>query len=136
MNHYRGGCLCGGVRYAIDGEIGRVTLCHCAECRKAQGGAHVVAAPVASAAFRLTQGAELLAAWESSPGKERVFCSRCGSPLFSRRAADPASLRLRIGSLDTPLGRRPDAHIWVSDKADWDLIEDSIPQNERLEPGA
>lgn len=132
---HTGGCLCGGVRYEIRGAIGPVTLCHCAQCRKAQGGAHVAAAPVASADFHLVAGADLLAAWESSPGKERVFCRRCGSPILSRRRADPAGLRLRIGTLDTPLGRRPAAHIWVSDKADWDIIEDTIAQYERFEPG-
>jgi len=25
----RGSCLCGGVRYAIDGDLGPVALCHC-----------------------------------------------------------------------------------------------------------
>lgn len=135
MSVHAGSCLCGGVRYEIRGAIGPVTLCHCAQCRKAQGSACVAAAPVARADFHLLAGAELLAAWESSPGKERVFCRRCGSPVLSRRAADPDVLRLRVGTLDTPLERRPAAHIWVADKAGWDLIEDSIPQYARFEPG-
>ena len=36
-----GGCLCSGVRYAysgpLGGDLGTVTVCHCASCRRAQG---------------------------------------------------------------------------------------------------
>src|SRR5947208_1769811 len=32
-----GRCLCGGVRYEIDGEIGSVVYCHCSQCRRASG---------------------------------------------------------------------------------------------------
>ena len=42
MSH-SGSCLCGGVRYALHGDLGLVTLCHCRQCRKAQGGAAVAA---------------------------------------------------------------------------------------------
>jgi hypothetical protein len=36
-----GSCLCGAIRYEIDGKIGPVGHCHCVTCRKAQGGAFV-----------------------------------------------------------------------------------------------
>lgn len=133
MKH-NGSCLCGGVCYALHGELGPITLCHCRQCRKAQGGAAVAAAPVKAAQFDITAGAELLRAFESSPGKERVFCARCGTPLYSRRAAEPDFLRLRLGTLDTPVGKKPAAHIWVEGKADWDDICDDIPQHAGFEP--
>ncbi len=75
--------------------------------RKAQGGAAAAVSPVCTAEFEITQGRDLLRAWESSPGKERVFCGRCGSPLYSRRVAETDFPRLRIGSLDAPVGPRP-----------------------------
>lgn len=130
---HRGSCLCGGVRFEVRGELGRITLCHCAQCRKAQGGAFVAASPVKAAEFFITRGTELLSAFESSPGKERVFCRRCGTPLFSRRAIDPETVRIRLGMLDTPVGQ-PDAHIFVADKADWDELHDDLPQYPGFEP--
>lgn len=133
MKH-TGTCLCGGVRFEVEGEIGAVTLCHCGQCRKAQGSAFVAAAPVRRAAFRLLRGAELLTAFESSPGKRRVFCRVCGSPVFSERDADPDSLRLRIGLLDTPLGARPAAHIFCESRADWDVDLDQVARYPGLEP--
>jgi len=39
----KGSCLCGGVRYEIDGEIGPVNACRCGLCRKMSGSAFSVA---------------------------------------------------------------------------------------------
>jgi len=132
---HRGSCLCGGVRYVLHGELGPITLCHCGQCRKAQGGAAVAASPVRASEFEITQGKALLRAFESSPGKERVFCGRCGSPLYSRRPAEADFLRLRLGTLDAPAGKTPSAHIFVAGKADWDVICDGVPQYAQFEPG-
>ena len=74
---HTGGCLCGGVRFALEGELQPIQLCYCAECRKAQGGPVASNIPVDAGAFKLLSGADLLREFESSPGKQRVFCSRC-----------------------------------------------------------
>ena len=79
-----GGCLCGGVRYAIHGAVDEIQLCHCRSCRKAQGGPLASNVPVATRDFELIDGAERLRDYESSPGKHRLFCSVCGSPIISR----------------------------------------------------
>jgi hypothetical protein len=126
---HRGSCLCGGVRYEYQGEFGLFIYCHCSKCRKAQGSAFGSNAPIEEAKFRLSQGAELLKAYESSPGKQRVFCSVCGSPLYSRAEALPGVLRLRMGSLDTPPQIRPQAHIFAAYKAGWHDITDDLPQH-------
>ncbi len=134
-----GGCLCGGVRYHYVGELGgafgAVTQCHCLQCRKAQGGPGSVA-PAAAAGFTVTQGEALIRAYESSPGKERAFCGVCASPLYSRRAADPSVLRLRLGSLDNPpAALRIEAHIFTEGAPAWDGPEDGAPRHPGLEPG-
>ena len=129
-----GSCLCGAVRYQIDGELGPVVLCHCSMCRKAQGSAFTANAPVLARAFRIVQGEGALRAYRSSPHKERVFCATCGSPIYSRRdGAD--DLRIRVGTLDTPLASRPTAHIHVASKAAWWQIADDLPQHPGFEPG-
>jgi len=134
-----GGCLCGGVRYRYIGELGgalgAVTQCHCGQCRKAQGGPGSVA-PVAAAGFTVTQGEALIRAYESSPGKERVSCGVCGSPLYSRRDADPSVLRLRLGSLDdAPPALRIEAHIFTEGAPAWDGPNDAAPRYPGFEPG-
>ncbi len=125
---YRGSCLCGGVRYEYSGDFGQFIYCHCSNCRKAQGSAFGSNAPIDAAGFKLLQGEALLKAYESSPGKQRLFCGVCGSPIYSRAEAKPGVLRLRMGTLDTPIGHKPQAHIFTGSKAEWHDILDGLPQ--------
>ena len=37
---YQGSCLCGDVRYRVDGELSEFGYCHCRSCRKASGSAY------------------------------------------------------------------------------------------------
>jgi hypothetical protein len=125
---HKGSCLCGSVRYEIDGELGEFGCCHCGSCRKASGSAYAANAPVERARFRLLSGDATLREYESSPGKLRAFCSACGSPIYAYLTASADVLRIRLGSLDTPFASEPRAHFWVSEKAAWDRIADGVPQ--------
>jgi hypothetical protein len=121
-----GGCLCGGVRYRIDGKLGPIVQCHCSMCRKAGGSAFAANASVRAEAFSVVAGAELVTEYESSPGKFRAFCSRCGSPLYARWTAFPGVRRVRLGTLDDDPGSRPIASAHVASRAPWYAIEDSL----------
>ena len=128
-----GACLCGRVRYEIDGKIGPVIHCHCVTCRKAQGGAFVTNAPVRRKYFRLVSGEESVTEFESSPGKKRCFCRVCGSPVFSEKRDAPDTVRVRLGLFDDDPGVRPSYHWAVNFKAPWWTIHDDLPQLD--EPG-
>ncbi len=130
----KGSCLCGAIRYEIRGELGPIVLCHCAQCRKAQGSAFAANAAVRTADFAIVAGSGSLAAYESSPGKKRHFCRDCGSPIISTRDSAPDFVRVRIGTLDSPVGARPSAHIYAASKAGWYEILDRLPQHAALEP--
>lgn len=129
-----GGCLCGGVRYSYDGEIDQVSLCHCSQCRKAQGSAFAAVCPVDAARLRLLRGAELLREYRATPGKARVFCSRCGSPIYSARDNRPDVKRLRLGTVDTPFRCATVFHIHAGSKAAWLDITDAHPQYAAARP--
>jgi len=113
-----GSCLCGAVAYQADATISRIAHCHCRTCRKTHGTAFSSVTAVPRESFRFARGAEHLGAIESSPGKFRRFCSRCGSHLMAERIDQPVVL-LRLGCLDTPLKDIPQVHIWRSEAASW-----------------
>lgn len=125
-----GSCLCGSVKYAVNGELGPIVCCHCSRCRKAQGTAFATNSPIKESEFQLLSGQNVLREYESSAGKFRAFCSSCGSPVYSRFIGKPGILRLRIGTLDTPIEARPTAHIYASSHAEWFEIQDDLPQYE------
>ena len=124
----RGSCLCGGVRYAVEGPLTNARNCHCSMCRKAQGAAFRSRASVRSADFRLIAGEELLTFFQSSSGNHRGFCRVCGSPIVSKFDAHPAVLGLPLGALDDDPGVRPQMHVYVASKAPWFTITDDLPQ--------
>ena len=113
-----GSCLCGAVAYEADAPLERIVHCHCQTCRKTHGAAFSSVTAVPREKFRWVRGEALLAGYESSPGKFRRFCSRCGSHIVAERVAQPVVL-LRLGCLDTPVTERPQLHIWRSDGASW-----------------
>ena len=80
---HKGSCLCRSISYEVAGELGDFGYCHCRSCRKASGSAHGANAPVARSDLHLVDAAQTLREYESSPGKFRGFCSRCGSPLYA-----------------------------------------------------
>ncbi|MGH6958052.1 MAG: GFA family protein [Caulobacteraceae bacterium] len=127
MTH-AGACLCGAVRYEIAGDLAAIQLCHCAMCRRASGTAFAANMPVRASDFRVVGGADRLKAYASSPGKERLFCADCGSPIISRTSARPEWVRVRIGTLDEPVEARPAFHFHVASKANWLPISDHLPQ--------
>lgn len=125
---YTGSCLCGGVQFRIDQELEPIQVCHCTQCRKAQGTPFATNTPVSKSAFHLMQGRELLKEFESSPGKARVFCGTCGSPVYSYRKTLPGVMRIRAGLLNEELSVRPIAHFHVASQCNWWSIEDGLPQ--------
>jgi hypothetical protein len=124
-----GSCLCGGVKYEIDGELGAVTNCHCSLCRKMSGSAFASGTTIPTSFFRFVAGQELLKEWQSSPGNHRVFCGRCGSPILKRKDKDPEHIRFRPGTLDSDPGVKVSKHLHVSSKAPWVEITDDLPQS-------
>jgi hypothetical protein len=123
-----GSCLCGGVRYQVRGKLGPIVHCHCGQCRKASGASFTTSASVAARDFRFVEGESLVGRFESSPGKFRCFCTRCGSPLVKLVTAKPDEVKLRLGTLDSDPRARPAEHIFVSSKAPWTTITDGLPQ--------
>lgn len=125
----KGGCLCGGIAYEIRGPIIGINYCHCTQCRKASGTAFGTSAAVSRDDLVIVCGETLLSSYQSSPGKRRVFCGNCGSPLYSER--EGATVRyVRLGTLDDDPGRRADVHIHVASGAPWYDICDDVPQLE------
>ncbi|TBV10369.1 GFA family protein [Stutzerimonas kirkiae] len=128
---HRGSCLCGSITYRIEGDLGPVAFCHCSRCRKANGSAFLAAAQVAPEALNLHDRDGSLRSFESSPGVLRYFCGTCASPLYSRRQGTPDILRLRIGTLDTPLPVKPQMQIFYADKAGWYDCASDIPTHDQ-----
>ena len=126
----QGGCLCGAVRYRLNGAPQATSLCHCDSCRRAAGGPSLAWAIFAEAEVEIVEGA--LAIYESSPGVERGFCARCGTALSYRRASRPGLFDVTTASLDDPEAFPPDKEIWVSERLSWVAANRGLPQYDQF----
>jgi hypothetical protein len=144
MPTIRGSCLCGGVKFTINGPLLRPLNCHCSFCRKQHGAAFRTRARVSRAHFIWDQGEALVAYYEATPGYRRGFCRVCGSPVLNRAephsplaVAHPPTLGefgIALGTLDDDPGIRPESHIFVGSKAPWFEITDDLPQYPEYPP--
>ena len=101
-----GSCLCGAVRFAIDGWVSPLQYCHCQRCQKASGGAFVAAVAASMESFRWLQGDDLVGVFalpvrSEPPPYRTAFCRRCGAPVPIADPERPFAV-IPAGALDVP----------------------------------
>ncbi|VAW52518.1 hypothetical protein MNBD_GAMMA05-1107 [hydrothermal vent metagenome] len=131
---YKGGCLCGQIRFEIIGKIQDIVYCHCSQCRKAQGSVFATNGNVDVDDFIFVLGESELTGYESSPGQIKYFCKHCGSPIISKNQNSAEKIRVRLGAIESEITERPSAHIFIASKANWENFEDNVPHYETYEP--
>jgi hypothetical protein len=127
-----GSCLCGAVRFAVEGAFESFFLCHCSRCRKGSGSAHGANLFAPGATLRWLSGEPLVRTFRLPETRhERSFCMECGSALpdMGRRM-----VKVPAGSLDSPAAIRPTAHICCASRAEWDTGLEDVARMDGL-PG-
>jgi len=116
-NRINGGCLCGSVRFAVTGQPLNVAWCHCESCRRHSGAPVSVFLVVRRGDFSVGKGE--IAKFNSSPGRWRGFCARCGSTLTCEGEANSPEVHLHIGSIDEAARFAPTRHIFQEERLSW-----------------
>jgi hypothetical protein len=122
-----GGCLCGAVRYRVDGPPLRAGYCHCRMCQRAAG------APVTAwgiwPADRFAWSRGEPGTFASSAKGQRSFCQGCGSSLAFVDPGDRTVVEVTLASLDDPAAFPPEEHIWTTSRVRWLEIGDKLPRH-------
>ncbi len=127
MTQHTGSCLCGEVRFEIEGDFERFYLCHCVYCRKDTGSAHAANLFSTSATLKWVSGEGNVRQFNlPSTRHSRSFCSTCGSALPIMQMSGKL-LVIPAGSLNTEIPIKPNAHIFVSGRAGWDHALEQVP---------
>ena len=123
-----GACLCGEVQFEVTLPSLWCGHCHCSNCRRAHGAAFVTFVGFVTDRFRVTSGSHSRVCYLTETGATRSFCSRCGSTLTYESPRWPGEVHVALASLQAPIDRAPESHVYVDHKAPWWEIEDSLPQ--------
>jgi hypothetical protein len=113
-----GRCLCGAVRFIARGEPVEVSWCHCQSCRR-----HTGAPASAFVAFRRDAYAVIegeITKFNSSPGRLRGFCARCGSTMTCEGESLP-EIQFHIGTFTIEDASRlePTKQFFAEERLPW-----------------
>ena len=124
---HRGGCLCGAVRYEVEGSPMVVAHCHCVSCQRGSGAGHATGAMFPAEKLRLV-GAVTEYKNKSDKGNEvtRAFCSTCGSPMLGSNSGMVGFVTITLGTLDDLSGFEPKVAVFARNKKPWDRVDESV----------
>ncbi|MCY4590618.1 MAG: GFA family protein [Alphaproteobacteria bacterium] len=144
MQTHEGGCLCGEVRFRVEGEPERAAICHCRYCQLRTGSAFGVSVYVPLDRVTRLSGDLQEFSFRSESGNTWLIerCSSCGTGVYWTIDAEPwASLQgISGGCFDPPSFWYPiRREVFARTRADFCSIEvneshDTHPAHAPLEP--
>ena len=120
-------CYCGAVALCSEADARGIVHCHCGQCRRLSGNAFTTWVSLQKRAVHVA-GAENIAVFNVTSNVARHFCKVCGSHAYTTDNRYPEILGVAAGSVEGSLPAMPKAHYFVSHKAAWHTISDTLPQ--------
>ncbi|MCL8302666.1 MULTISPECIES: GFA family protein [Pseudomonas] len=119
MTLYKGGCLCGRIRFTASGEPRFPHTCSCGQCQRHSGSLTLCWVEFDNAAVVWTGEGGLPALYRSSEGSSRAFCATCGSSLGA--IDDAPTVALLLGCFDAKgvQALRPTSHSFRACRPRW-----------------
>ncbi|WP_438864084.1 GFA family protein [Neptunicella sp.] len=120
LNKASGQCLCGVIKFEINGEMSSFHICYCSRCRHSTGSAHASNIFARPENITWLSGKENIQRFELESAKSwtKQFCKNCGSSVpYINRAA--TFLVVPAGSLDEDIPITPDDRIFCEDRCTW-----------------
>jgi hypothetical protein len=117
---FKGGCLCGKVRYSSTADPVMTAVCHCRNCQKQAGTAFSVIVAVPRTVLNVSGPLkDFLDKGDSGLPVHRNFCSECGSPITTLVDAMPDLAFVKAGTLDDTSKLNPTMEIFCSSAQGW-----------------
>lgn len=132
---WRGGCLCGDIKYGSDGDAIVAGHCYCRDCRRSSGTAHCTHLAVPATGFDIAGEVRFFARpADSGHMVRRGFCPKCGSAIYSTNDATPGIVYIRASSLDEPDLVAPQLSVYTSRAPVWDPPPAGLPAFAEMPP--
>ncbi|AYF44130.1 aldehyde-activating protein [Halobacteriovorax sp. BALOs_7] len=131
-NKNAGSCLCGNIKFELEGSFESFFLCHCKYCQKDTGSAHAANLFTTNSKLSWLSGEDLVKTFNLPHTRHvKSFCTNCGSAVPSIQNNGDLIV-VPAGSLDVPVSIKPNAHLFIGSKANWEDKLDELPSFEGL----
>lgn len=129
QNSLVGGCLCGTIRYHIEGQPLFVSQCCCKDCQKATGTGHTTIIGIHKDQLKMDgTPATYTNTGDTGGSVTRHFCGHCAGRLYTSGDTPGDHIMVQAGSLDEPGQVSPQNVIYMKDKVSWDFVDPDLPK--------
>jgi len=132
---FKGGCLCGSVRYSANEKPIVTRTCWCRLCQSlASGNATINLAFQASAITVDGKLNDYSSVADDGNKMHRKFCPDCGVHVTSEAEERPNIVVIRAGTLDDMELVKSEGIIWTSEAPSWAYLDPELPHFEGQPP--
>jgi len=114
-----GSCLCGEVRFRLDGDVINTANCHCSICRRTTGAAFNTVVLVRESEFRMAAGSDRLRTYQLTERAVRHFCQVCGTAVYNTNEKFPGLVLVPLGAFDDPGRFVPTLNVYCESMLPW-----------------
>ena len=118
---HQGGCLCGALRYRVDGEPTRCNVCHCRFCQRLTGSAFLVEPMFLKPQVAFTVGNPACYVHRGEHGRSLYlhYCRQCSAKVALTFQRFPDHYGICGGTFDDPHWFQPTRHIFTAYAVPW-----------------
>ena len=133
MSGFRGGCLCGAVRYHSPEDPIVTINCHCDDCRRSTGAVFSTNVMVPEDHLHVegeTRRYEHTA--DSGNVMTKSFCPTCGALLFGTSSGRHNIVSIRAGTMDDPDKITPSVNVFMDRRIPTTMIDEGLVAWQRM----
>jgi hypothetical protein len=125
-------CRCGQLRASVTGDPGRVSVCHCLNCKKRSGSAFAVQArwPAEQVQVEGRSNSFVMVGDSGNPATFH-FCPECGSDVFyGINGKFDGMIAIPLGAFDDPYPFSPSFSVWEERKHGWvEIVGEAVDRS-------
>ena len=133
MPGFKGGCLCGGVRYHSKEDPIVTINCYCDDCRRSTGAVFSTNVMVPEDSLQVegeTRRYEHTA--DSGNVMTKSFCPTCGALLFGTSSGRHNIVSIRAGTMDDPDKITPTVNVFMDRRIPTTKIDEGLVAWQRM----
>lgn len=136
MTTYKGGCLCGAIRYEASVEPMMAGHCQCRDCQR-MGGGHASMLGFPEDKVKLT-GTPKYYGTKADSGNisSRGVCPNCGSWVVGKTSGMANFITISAGTLDDPGQFKPQLVVYHDRANAWDHLDPALMTFAKMPPMA
>lgn len=124
---FKGGCMCGAIRYDSRVAPDFSIHCYCRQCQHVTGAGHASSFRLALKDVTIT-GKTATYEMEADSGYKVIssFCPTCGNPIYKKTSRFPDHVYFHAGTLDDPTLFKAQMNVFGSARQPWDHVDPAL----------